>query len=178
MTARAEAKNFARGEGRVWSVVSVLCVIYLIANGNIWQTRFVRDLLGQTAFRDVVVTHQEVVEWAGAPALLVEGRLTKVRGEKVFHTVQTQHTPGGPWVFARFDNSMESPGTPEDRPKLGAASAFGPWVIIPSQPDPIAARMSTRHAVPSRRAASPVYQDNVVFEVPWVSSGANQEDDQ
>lgn len=145
------------------AVKPALLVILLgvvVALDPLWQrvndSRWWRDLTGQTPFRDVEITAVSATRLE----LRVSGWLTKVHdctpiGAPIVHVIKD-----GKVAFAVF-SADEPEGTPPSRAASGRPTPFGDWVITSSVPWPDRAVMYRTHDCDGNR------QTNEVFDIPW-----------
>ena len=149
-----------RQEAKVYGVALICMAAFALANSPLRETRSVRDMLGETAFRDVLVYQASVTD----REMTLRGQFTKWRCDRQTLIAQTLHN--GVWRYAGF-RSTEGPEVPLSRLGEGVPSAFGDWVITAYFPLPERARIATRHICPHEGAENAKRQDNEVLNVRW-----------
>ena len=151
-------RQAVRQNGLFVAVAVLLCLIAMASSlrHHLAESRFWRDLTGQTPFAHVVV--EQVT--ATARELVLSGTLVKTRDCKTLGAPVAQVVRANVAYAARF-HATEATGTPASRPPGPLPQAFGPWIISSPIPWPERVRLYRTHL------CSGEAQTNLVFEIPW-----------
>ncbi len=126
------------------------------------RSQWFREFTGVAPFAKVQIDRVSV----DGLTMTVTGSFIKVRCQKLNITAWTQGADGI-LRSARLNTEPEG-DVPSSRPASLDRTAFGPWEITTSWPDPVRARLYPVHICPDGKDGDNVPVSNLFFDLPWI----------